>query len=83
MRKLEIADADVISISIQQEIQSSNQSRYRKPRPQVTQSDPRRVAALKKLRRLAPHNLCFNSPDELLVAVEVFFGQWRKPNLVL
>ena len=60
MRKLEIADADVMRIAIQQEIQRSEESRYghrlfkqmgfrfRKPRPQVAQSDPKKVEASKK-----------------------------------
>ena len=34
-------------------------------------------------RRLATHNLHFNSLDELVAAVESPFNQWRKPNKVL
>ena len=37
----------------------------------------------KLTRRLATHNLYFRSLDELLVAVETCFGQWRKPNRIL
>ena len=33
-------------------------------------------------RRLATHNLHFNSLDELVAAVESPFNQWRKPNKV-
>lgn len=37
----------------------------------------------KPTRRLATHNLYFNSLDELTTAVEFCFRQWNKPNTVL